>query len=60
MKQVKLPRKLKKALKKEHGDKIVKDILSGVLIYKSRDVSVMTETGWKTVTGKKSIFMNIQ
>ena len=57
---MRLPRKEKKDLKKKHGDKIVKDILSGVLSYKTENFSVMTENGWKTIKGKKKIFINIE
>jgi hypothetical protein len=57
---MKLPRKLKKKLTKKHGSEIVKKIVSGELTYKTNDVAVMTENGWKEIKGKKTIFMTIQ
>ena len=55
----KLPRKLKKKLTKEHGQEIVRKIVSGELTYKTNDIAVMTENGWKEIKGKKTIFMTI-
>ena len=57
--KMKLPRKLKKKLVKKYGTEIVKNIISGELMYKTNDIAIMTENGWKIIKGKKTIFMEI-
>lgn len=52
--------KLPKKLTNEYGSEIVKKIVAGELTYKTNDVAVMTENGWKVIKGQKTIFITIQ
>lgn len=56
---MRLPRKLKKKLKRKYSTEIVGKIISGELVYKSKNVSIFVKNGYKTINGKKTIFIKI-
>lgn len=57
---MKIPRKLKKNLKKKFSREILQKISHGELIYKAKLMSKLTENGWKTFYGPKMVFMKIE
>ena len=57
--RMKIPRKLKKYLTKKYGTEIVKRIVSGDLLYKTKETVIMTNRGWKIINSEKSIFIKI-
>ena len=57
---MKIPRKLKKKLIMKFGRETVRKIVSGEVVYKAKITSQMTENGWKTFYGSKTIFREIR
>jgi len=57
---MKIPRKLKKRLKKKYSRDFLQKISHGELLFKAKLTSKFTENGWKTFYGPKMIFMKIE
>jgi hypothetical protein len=57
---MKLPRKLKKKLIAKFGREMVRKIVSDEVIYKAKITAKMTESGWITYYGGKTIFREIR
>ncbi len=57
---MKIPRKLKKRLITKFGREMVRKIVSEEVVYKAKITVEMTENGWKTNYGGKTIFREIR